>query len=34
MHHKESRAPMGGKMSAVLVAPGSYRGLGHIGRLP
>ena len=34
MHHKESRATLGGKLSAVLVAAGSSVGLGNIWRFP
>ena len=34
MHHKESRATLGGKLSAVLVAAGSSVGLGNIWRVP
>ena len=34
MHHKESRATLGGKLSAVLVAAGSSVGLGNIRRFP
>lgn len=34
MHHVESRATLGGKLSAVLVAAGSSVGLGNIWRFP
>ena len=34
MHHKESRATLGGKLSAVLGAAGSSVGLGNIWRFP
>ena len=34
MHHKESRATLGGKLSAELVAAGSSVGLGNIWRFP